>query len=81
MLDAFTNGGLGVALLSPFDDTRYFFPFRPIEVSPLSVRAFFSAHGLAILRSELVWVWAPCALLACVAFGASRAAGSLRSAA
>lgn len=72
VLDAFTNGGLGVALLSPLDDNRYFFPFRPIEVSPLSVPAFFSARGLAILRSELVWVWAPCALLAGLALMVSR---------
>src|SRR5262245_35684785 len=26
VLDAFTNGGLGVAFLAPFDGTRYFFP-------------------------------------------------------
>lgn len=63
VLDAFTNGGLGVALLSPFDPTRYFAPFRPIEVSPLSVGAFVSARGLSILASELIWVWLPCALL------------------
>lgn len=59
ILDAFTNGGLGVALLSPFDDTRYFAPFRPIEVSPLSLRAFFTARGLSIVASELRWVWLP----------------------
>ena len=35
-LDALTNGGLGVALLSPFDTTRYFAPFRPIEVYNLT---------------------------------------------
>jgi len=63
VLDAFTNGGLGVALLSPFDRTRYFFPFRPIEVSPLSVGAFVSARGLAILANELVWVWLPFGIL------------------
>lgn len=64
VLDTFTNGGLGVALLSPFDTRRYFAPFRPIEVSPLGIDAFFSARGVDILLSELVWVWAPCALLA-----------------
>ena len=35
VLDAFTNGGLGVAFFSPFDATRYFFPCHPIEVSPI----------------------------------------------
>ena len=28
VLDALTDGGLGVAFFSPFDQTRYFFPFR-----------------------------------------------------
>jgi inner membrane protein len=64
VLDAFTNGGLGVALLAPFDTHRYFAPFRPIEVSPLGVDAFFSTRGAGVLLSELVWVWAPCAALA-----------------
>lgn len=68
LLDAFTDGGLGIALLSPFDTTRYFFPFRPIEVSPLSVRAFFTARGWTILASELLWVWLPCALLGATLF-------------
>ena len=36
-LDAFTNGGLGIAFFSPFDSTRYFFPWTPIEVSPLGL--------------------------------------------
>ncbi len=60
VLDAATNGGLGVALLAPFDATRFFFPFRPIEVSPLGVSAFLSARGLAVVGSELRWVWLPC---------------------
>jgi inner membrane protein len=34
ILDAFTNGGPGVAFFAPFDDTRYFFPWRPVPVSP-----------------------------------------------
>ena len=62
VLDAFTNGGLGIALLAPFDDTRYFAPWQPIQVSPLG-RAFFSRWGLRVLVSEAVWVWAPLALL------------------
>ena len=60
ILDAFTNGGLGIALLSPFDNTRYFFPWTPIEVSPIGVKAFFSKWGLAVILSELQWVWLPC---------------------
>jgi inner membrane protein len=47
LLDAFTNGGLGVALLFPFDMTRYFFPWRPIVVSPVGVASFFSRWGFS----------------------------------
>ena len=63
ILDAFTNGGLGIALLSPFDSTRYFFPWTPIEVSPIGVKAFFSKWGLAVMKSELQWIWLPCVVM------------------
>jgi inner membrane protein len=66
VLDAFTNGGLGIAFLAPFDHERFFFPVRPIAVSPIGA-AFFSARGLDVLRSELLWVWLPA--LALVAIG------------
>jgi len=68
-LDAATNGGLGVAFFSPFSDARYFFPFRPIEVSPIGIRSFLSARGIAVLRSEAVWIWIPSLALAIVAGG------------
>ncbi len=58
-LDAFTDGGLGVAFFSPFDRTRYFFPWRPVRVSPIGVRPFFSRTGLDILLSEARWIWLP----------------------
>jgi inner membrane protein len=63
LLDAATDGGLGVALLAPFDERRIFWPLRPIAVSPLGVDAFLSARGAAVLASELVWVWLPFGLL------------------
>lgn len=63
LLDAATDGGLGVALLAPFDAERFFFPFRPIAVSPIGASAFLSARGVAVLWSELLWVWLPFALL------------------
>jgi inner membrane protein len=58
LLDALTDGGLGVAFFAPFENARYFFPFRPIEVSPIGP-GIFSERGLAVIRSELVWIWLP----------------------
>jgi inner membrane protein len=62
-LDAMTDGGLGVAFFAPFDNTRYFFPFRPIKVSPIGL-SFFSARGLDVIWSELLWVCIPAATIA-----------------
>ncbi len=66
VLDAFTNGGLGVALLWPWSEARFFAPVQPIEVAPLSIGRFLSAKGLAVLQSEFLWVWLP--LLGAAAF-------------
>jgi inner membrane protein len=62
VLDAMTSGGGGVAFFAPVVNERYFFPWRPILVSPMNPRRFFSARGAAILVSELVWVWIPAAV-------------------
>jgi inner membrane protein len=59
VLDAMTTGGGGVAFFAPFDNQRYFFPWRPIRVSPMSIRRFFTGRGVAVLESELRWVWLP----------------------
>lgn len=59
LLDAMTNGGLGVAIFAPFENSRYFLPYRPIQVSPLGVAKFFSEWGYRVLRSEFVWIWLP----------------------
>jgi len=58
-LDAFTDGGLGVAFFSPFDTTRYFFPWRPLDVSPIGIRSFFNRYGLKVLKTEFLWIWIP----------------------
>ena len=63
LLDAMTDGGLGVAFFSPFNNTRYFFPWRPIRVSPIGVSRFFTDRGLEVVKSELFWIWLPAALL------------------
>jgi len=62
--DALTDGGIGVAFWAPFDDSRYFLPWRPIVVSPIGLRPFFSLRGLRVIESELVWIWLPCAIFA-----------------
>lgn len=59
ILDTFTGGGLGIAILSPFDTARYFSPVTPIRVSPIGIQAFFSEWGLAVLLNEMLWVWLP----------------------
>jgi len=63
ILDAFTNGGWGIAFLWPWSSARYFAPFRPILVSPIGVAWFFSMRGVQVLISELIWLWIPCVLL------------------
>jgi len=59
VLDAMTDGGLGVTFFAPFWSDRYFLPWRPIAVSPIGVARFLSARGVAVLASELRWVWLP----------------------
>ncbi|HYM85808.1 MAG TPA: metal-dependent hydrolase [Pseudoxanthomonas sp.] len=58
LLDAMTSGGLGVALLWPWSEQRFFAPWRPILVSPFA-NGFFSTRGMSTLLSELRWVWLP----------------------
>ena len=66
LLDTFTNGGLGVALLWPFNDMRWFAPYTPIEVSPIGAARFFSERGWIVMRSEFCWVWIPTLVIALV---------------
>src|SRR5581483_4343148 len=68
VLDAMTTGGMGVAFFAPFDDGRYFFAFRPIRVSPISITRFFSSYGWVVLKSEFVWVWIPSIIIYTAAF-------------
>src|SRR4051812_16172283 len=56
ILDAFTDGGLGIAFFSPVNPTRYFFPVTPIKVSPIGAQ-FFSSLGLAALFQAIILVW------------------------
>lgn len=59
-----TDGGLGIALLWPFSNARYFAPWTPIPVAPIGARMV-SRSGLRVVLTEafqfaplLVWaVW------------------------
>ena len=63
LLDSMTNGGLGVAFFAPFSNSRYFLPWRPILVSPISIQVFLGYRGVRVMRSELGWIWLPAALV------------------
>ncbi len=58
-LDAMTSGGYGIGFFIPFDNTRYFLPWRPLRVSPVGVYGFFSRWGWDVIKSEFLWVWIP----------------------
>jgi inner membrane protein len=53
ILDTFTDGGLGIALLWPFRLDRYFAPWRPIPVAPIGW-PIVSRAGLAVMAHEAV---------------------------
>jgi inner membrane protein len=62
VLDAMTDGGMGIGFFIPFSSERYFLPFRPIRVSPIGPGGFAEEAG-GVLGSELRWVWAPFAFM------------------
>jgi inner membrane protein len=66
MLDAMTTGGLGVGFFVPFNNERFFFPWRPIRVSPLGVSNFFSEWGWRVIKSEMIWIGIPSLILIAV---------------
>lgn len=63
ILDAMTNGGKGIGFFIPFNNERFFFPFRPIHVSPLGIEKFFSEWGIQVILSEIKYVLIPCIIV------------------
>jgi len=68
ILDTITNGGLGVGLLWPWSEERFFAPFQPIEVAPLNPARFLTERGAIVMQSELFWVWLPSVAFALMVF-------------
>ncbi|HJL18575.1 MAG TPA: metal-dependent hydrolase [Sandaracinaceae bacterium LLY-WYZ-13_1] len=70
LLDTLTDGGLGIALLWPLSDARFFAPWRPIPVAPIGA-GMLSARGLWVVAAEAA-LFAPLLLYA---LGPRRARG------
>jgi inner membrane protein len=51
LLDALTDGGLGVALFWPLTNHRYFFPWNPLPVAPIG-KGMLSLRGLYVIGVE-----------------------------
>lgn len=51
LLDTLTDGGLGIALLWPFSNQRYFAPWTPIPVAPIGARML-TTRGLHVVITE-----------------------------
>ena len=63
LLDALTTGGKGIGFFIPFDNSRYFFPYQVIRVSPLGWKKFFSEWGMQVILSELKYIAVPCCII------------------
>jgi inner membrane protein len=61
VLDGFTDAWLGVAYFWPFDESRYLFSWRPLEVSEFA-EGLLSRRQLGVWASEMLWIGIPCAL-------------------
>ncbi|MBV7269480.1 metal-dependent hydrolase [Winogradskyella luteola] len=68
ILDAMTSGGKGVGFFIPFENSRYFFPFRAIRVSPIGFEQFFSEWGIRVIVSELKYIGLPCFIVLIMVF-------------
>ena len=68
ILDAMTSGGKGIGFFIPFNNERFFFPFRGIKVSPIGISEFFSTWGLKVFFSEIKFIILPCFIILGVRF-------------
>lgn len=77
LLDMLTNGGHGIALLWPLSGERYFFDWRPIQVSPLAASRFVT-KATAVAKTELAWIWLPALVVALSLRGLGGRKGAIR---
>ncbi|MDH3760763.1 MAG: metal-dependent hydrolase [Gammaproteobacteria bacterium] len=63
IFDAMTNGGLGIAFFAPFDNSRYFLPWTPVQVTRVGFYDFFSHKGFRILMSEGIFILTPMSVI------------------
>lgn len=63
VLDLFTFGGGGVALLAPLTNARFGLPFAPVPSLPVGFDEAVGQPGLLVLANEVLWLWAPCVLV------------------
>lgn len=54
LLDALTDGGLGIAWAWPLSNHRFFLPWRPIPVAPIGA-GILSSYGRHVLLTELLF--------------------------
>ncbi|CNL28167.1 MULTISPECIES: metal-dependent hydrolase [Yersinia] len=63
VLDSLTTGGMGVGWLWPWSQERFFAPVQVIKVAPFQLGQYFKPNGIAVIKSELWWVWGPGVIL------------------
>lgn len=68
LLDAMTDAGLGVMLLYPFSEERFFLPWRPFHAPPVKISSLSIRQVQMMVRSELPIVLACAAIAGTVQF-------------
>ncbi len=76
LIDAFTQGDVGVALLWPLTSHRFLLPLHPVPVAPLGADEVLGRWGALVVFNELLLLWVPVLLIA-GAVAARRAGRSL----
>ncbi len=68
LLDMLTNATHGIPFFAPFDNTRYFFPYRPINAPSLDIEYFFREQFFEVLVGEIILIAIPISALMLLKF-------------